>query len=61
MFVFIDERTQDRMYLPRMLQIDIGSIDGIKIGQHFLNIDSETVGPPPPPSKCHYTYFPDML
>ena len=44
----IDECTQDMMYLPRMLQIDVGSIDGIKIGEHFLEIDSETVETPSP-------------
>ena len=48
MFVFIDERTQDMMYLPRMLQIDTGSKDRIKIGENVLNIDSETVETPSP-------------
>ena len=38
MFVFIDERTQDTMYLPRMLQIDTGSKDRIKIGENVLNM-----------------------
>ena len=36
------ERTQDTMYLPRMLQIDKGSIDAINVGVNFLQIDSKT-------------------